>query len=87
MPTTPNTTSAARAAGQSYNGEASVCCHRITFGYWGFEAELTDELKRDLEESAEERAQELIPQGYHSGILNHFDNDSEAEILGWWQIA
>lgn len=74
-----------------YEGTIEVCAHRVTFRYWDFELELTDELKHVLEQEAEDRAKHSINEGYHSGELNCLYGDHEhdgesSEIGGWWEI-
>jgi hypothetical protein len=67
-----------------FEGEVSVCAHRVTFRYWDFKCELTDEVKELLEEGAEERAKECIIEGYVEGELNTVVD--EEEVRGWWEI-
>jgi hypothetical protein len=72
-----------------FEGTASVCAHTVDFRYWDFEAEVTPELEEELTEHAEQRAQECIIEGYHSGELNCLyvsDDEEEEEIRGWWEI-
>lgn len=74
----------------SCEGESSVCAHRVAWRFWGdHDIELTDELKEWMKSHAEERAKELIIEGYHSGELNYLHNPEigeESEIRGWWEI-
>ena len=72
-----------------FEGIVNVCAHSVTFRYWDFDLELTDELRDFLTEEAEERAQQCIIEGYHSGELNCLyvdDGGEEHEIGGWWEI-
>lgn len=72
-----------------HEGTVNVCAHYVKYRYWDFEAEPTDELRERLEEAAEDRAKELIIDGYHSGELNCLyvsDDGAEEEIRGWWEI-
>lgn len=70
----------------SYEGIVYTCQHRVEFSYFRFDPRvLTDDDKEVLKEAAEERAHELICDGYHSGELCHV-LDGEVEIRGWWNI-
>lgn len=64
------------------SGETSVCAHRVR---WWFRTGRKRVLRSDLEEHAEERAEELIRQGYVAGELNYVHR-GEVEIRGWWEI-
>jgi hypothetical protein len=69
-----------------YEGEIEVCAHRITYRYRDFEAELTAELKEDLENAAEERVKQSLIDNCVAGELNHLHTPSDEEIRGWWEI-
>ena len=77
-----------RKAVNSHKGIIETCCHRVSFRFWDFASELTDELKADLESHAEERAKDCIVVGCSSGELNYLamDIDYAEEIRGWWEI-
>jgi hypothetical protein len=62
-----------------------VCCHDVELRYWGFEAEIDEDLKAALQEQGEERAKKCISDGFSSGELNSLYNDEE--IRGWWEIC
>lgn len=75
-----------KTTSQEYQGEVSVCAHRVSFRYWDFDAQLNSELEQELADHAEERAKECIIEGCSSGQLNFFHTDTEEEIGGWWEI-
>jgi hypothetical protein len=70
----------------AHTGQAEVCARRVSFEYWGFTSELTDDLKAELDRHAEERAKSCIVDGYTSGELNCFYVGTDEEIRGWWAI-
>lgn len=74
---------------RTFDGEVSVCAHRVSFWYDIGERELTDELRERLGEEAESRAKECIIEGCISGELNclYDDGSEDAEIRGWWDIC
>lgn len=81
--------SAAGAPQKSFDGIVEVCCHRVSFSYWDFDAEQTEDLEQRLEEHAEERAKECIIDGCMAGELNCLyvdDEGNDEEIRGWWEI-
>jgi hypothetical protein len=53
--------------------------HDVEFNY--FDKDITE-----LPESEEEHIIEMITEGYSSGELNYYDQDSDTEIGGWWEI-
>ena len=64
----------------------TVCLHNVRVLYdISAVDDLSDDLYDDLVSEAEDRAAELIPEGYHSGELNCATDD--AEIRGWWEVA
>ena len=67
-------------------GEITVCAHRVVYRYWDAENSITDELAREMEEGAEQRAKECIIEGYIAGELNFYRAEPEEEISGWWEI-
>lgn len=72
-----------------FGGTVETICHRVVFRYWDFDAELTDGLKYQLSQDAEDRAKECITEGCGSGELNSLyigEDDTEEEIFGWWEI-
>lgn len=78
---------------QSFETIVEVCCHRVQIRYWGFKTPLTDEVEQRLEEEGEQRAKQMICEGFYSGELNclYVDDDvdddgKEEEIRGWWEI-
>jgi hypothetical protein len=88
---TPAPTAATEPEERSFETTVEVCAHRVAVRYWGFDAELTDELEEALTEAGEEHAKECITEGYVCGELNYlhtdFDNgDEQEEIRGWWEI-
>ena len=69
-------------------GTASVCAHNVR---WNYEVELDeqpDDLYERLESAAEDRAKEMINEGYNQGELNclYVREDTDMEIRGWWSI-
>jgi hypothetical protein len=76
--------------GNTFDTVVEVCCHRVAVRYWDFTAELTDELRAELTEEGERRAQECIIDGCRSGQLVHYWHNEatgeEEEIFGWWEI-
>lgn len=73
-----------------FTGEATVCAHEITFYYKDFKAVLTDDLKKKLQDEAEEKAKTDLNENTVSGELNclyvHPDTQKDEEIRGWWQL-
>jgi hypothetical protein len=69
-------------ADKYFCGTGNTCCHKVSFWYYVDDIALSDELKEILTEEAQERAEQLIPEGYWQGELN----GSDQEIGGWWQI-
>lgn len=67
--------------GRSYEDSAEVLLHRVTIRWWDIEGDVTDE---DLLAEAEEHVREMITEGFHSGMLNHEGDGTNAH--GWWEI-
>jgi len=66
-------------------GIVKACCHTVS--YWlGGDHEISEALKKEMEEHAEERAKECIVQGYNQGELNYIESTTEHEYTGWWRI-
>ena len=72
-------------ATKSFETTVEVCCHRVAIRYWGFDAKLTADLKRDLTREGRQRAKRCIIDGCHSGDLNCLYGNEE--IRGWWEIV
>lgn len=70
----------------SFETTAQVCAHRVEIRYWGFRTELTGNLESRLTAEGEERAQELIAEGYIEGELNCYCPATDEEICGYWEI-
>jgi hypothetical protein len=73
-----------------FETEVNVCAHYVAVRYWNIPESVqeVDDLESLLTEEAENRAQELIAQGYQSGELNCLvhNDEAEAEVRGWWEI-
>ena len=74
--------------GERVEGESSICAHNVKWSYDVGELERTVDLIERLEEEAENRAKEMINQGYFSGELNCvvYINNRDIEVRGWWEI-
>jgi hypothetical protein len=71
--------------GRFHEGSTQVCAHRVSF-FYRLPARVRiskDELFR-MTEAAEERAQEMITQGYVEGELNY--ETEKLPATGWWRI-
>jgi hypothetical protein len=65
-------------------GSCRVCAHHVSFWFRG-EHEITDDIKKRLEEHAEERIKDCIIDDYSSGELCY--EDDKHEFHGWWAIV
>ncbi len=74
-----------KAKGRFHGGSTQVCAHRVAFFY---RLPLRKRISKDelfqMTEAAEERAQEMITQGYVEGELNYETDRFQA--TGWWRI-
>lgn len=71
--------------GRFHEGTTNVCAHRVAY-YYRLPPRVRiskDELFR-MTEAAEERAQEMIIQGYVQGELNY--ETDRFQSTGWWRI-
>jgi hypothetical protein len=71
--------------GRFHEGTTNVCAHRVAY-YYRLPPRVRiskDELFR-MTEAAEERAQEMIIQGYVQGELNY--ETDRLQSTGWWRI-
>lgn len=74
---------------RTYDSVVEAMGHRISYYYRLDDAELTDELKGQLDEEAERRAREMVAQDYIGGELNCtfiWNDGEEQEFSGWWSI-
>ena len=71
----------------TFDGTVEVLMHEVSFTYFDIEAPITQELTELLTEEAENRAEQMIQEGYNQGELNcYYDGEKEYEIRGWWAI-
>lgn len=66
-------------------GTLKVCCHNVSW-WLGGDNKISDSLKKEMEEHAEERAKACIVEGCRLGELNFIDTQTEHEYTGWWKI-
>lgn len=85
--TPPNKGNAMKTMEQEYGGKVWACGHLACFSYWDFVSELTDELKAELDEHAEQRIRECVALDCVSGELNFLNTLNDEEIRGWWKLA
>jgi hypothetical protein len=63
----------------------NLYAHHVKYRFWNdIPFELTDDLRERLESEAEERAKDMIKEGYSSGELNY--EDDKIQLRGWWEI-
>lgn len=67
-------------------GTVQTCHHYVAFWYDIENIPRSTEMVERLTEAAEERAKEMIIEGYHSGELNCTVNERHEEVRGWWEI-
>lgn len=75
-----------------FSSRVEVCCHQVSFRYDLEDHKIpedVEEFHRRLADEAEERAKAMIVEGCHCGDLNClyvYDDGSDDEIRGWWEI-
>lgn len=67
-------------------GTVRVCAHDVSYWFDG-EHPISEDLRKEMEEHAEERAKACIIDNCIQGELNFMDTLTEHEYGGWWKVT
>lgn len=67
-------------------GNSQVLFHGISWHFRTSGEEISDDLKANLKEEAEDKARNDIIAGFIAGELCFYDYDSKTTYYGWWSF-